>query len=415
MMRSFVQFSCTAGLIAFTFLPATTNLHANDAAVSYIDDADGRRLAEIEFRQVADGSAARLQLVVSATGPDVEPISGFEGVCGANRYTAEQFDRILSGSRRFAVVSRNLVTGETTVGEVRAGRRGFLPARTLRADGSIDYLAHYSVELPLELVIETGSMSRDRYETEIRVDGVSRARFVTAVGESKPDVQRFESLGGHLPSQPLGVMSRPHFLAQLVAESKPSHDGRPAPPPLGVVRADWAERDLEGKWTLYQRHIAERPASRTAWVPFLVGEKEFQLLEWIAIYQVDGFASHGIGQALVDADAPQWARVAAWNRNNSRGHGDLEAGSVATARPGAMKWWLRKYPEAALARRDLRAQFEADKFEPVEAPHLLPPLKLADVVAHLDAPAELASFGDRTTAEPGASTSIRLFARFTAS
>jgi hypothetical protein len=277
--------------------------------------------------------------------------------------------------------------------------------RRLRGDGSIDYLARWPRELPLELVVETGSLGAGKHETELRIDGVPRARVIATVSPSVGEValERFESLGDphHAAFPAFASRPGPHFLLQQVEIETLVDSAPPAVKPVEVDPKEWAKRDMEGKWALYQRWIAPSPALREGWVPFLVEQKDFAFLEWLALYQPDGFTSQGVGRALAGANAPQWARAAHWMRNSSAGHSEQAGRSILRSRPRETLWWLRKYPQAARDLPELVEQFQREKVEPLESPHLLPPLDAKDVFGLLDAPANLSPFGDRLAGESG--------------
>ena len=76
----------------------------DDGQASYIDDDDRRSLANLQFDTDPQHERA-LQLTISAEGPMVEPIAGFRGIQGSNRYTAEELGLILQRHHRARVVT----------------------------------------------------------------------------------------------------------------------------------------------------------------------------------------------------------------------------------------------------------------------------------------------------------------------
>jgi hypothetical protein len=380
----------------------------------YLDDVDGRRIARLEvFAPRSTGGdagsgGASLKLVASATGPEVDPVSGYEGIGGDNRFTAEQIARILDGSRRLRITARDLATGTTAPVRLYAGAYGTVPQRRLRADGTIDHLAQSARRLPLDLRVEAGPFAAGRHELELSVDGEPRLRVTLTRGPGGAiTVDDVQGLGAHgarggSPSPPRALTAAaaaPLFLAQLVAPPGDAADpDAPPPGPPPVEAAEWAGRDLEGKWALYAHDVARHPESAPRWVQFLADERDHAFLEWIAIYQHSAFSSLGVGMMLAEAEAPQWARVGVWMRHDATGHGHLEAQAILGTHPGRIRWWLGRHPDAAPELLEAWAD-EA----PVASPDLLPPLTPESVYGLLDAPpAELSEFGGgQRSAEPG--------------
>src|SRR5262249_33542804 len=120
--------------------------------------------------------------------------------------------------------------------------------------------------------------------------------------------------------------------------------------------------------------------------------------------------------ALARADAPQWLGVIAWLRL-MEDHGEVVTEEVLVKHdPTQALAWLEKYAsDATLAQgekvnrfHDRNLEYLAQdvknlrkKYQPGKLGNALPPLQPAEVFRHLDAPAELAVFGDRKKAEPG--------------
>jgi hypothetical protein len=173
---------------------------------------------------------------------------------------------------------------------------------------------------------------------------------------------------------------------------------RSAPPELP---ADWAQRDLEGKWVAYRRdceaHVSD-PDRRENWGRLLGERGELQLLEWIGIYEGWRFA----GEPLAARNAPSLFRVALWNLAAYDSHNKDNARKVLAARANAVLGWLDKFPEAGRGRGAEFFEKLRSNGEPADPGDQLPPLDPVQfLVPQLDAPAQLAEFGERRTAEPG--------------
>lgn len=163
--------------------------------------------------------------------------------------------------------------------------------------------------------------------------------------------------------------------------------------------ADWADRDVEGKWMHYHRDCAANPkdADRKAnWGKLLGARREFELLELLAIHE----GWRHFGGALARADAPQTFRVAVWNLGGFDSHNSDTARQTLVSRSPEVLQWLDRHPDAEKGKaRALRALLAG---APARGPLAqLPPLDPIQVlVPMLDAPAQLAEFGDRRRAEP---------------
>ena len=74
---------------------------------------------------------------------------------------------------------------------------------------------------------------------------------------------------------------------------------------------DWQQRDLEGKWAYYKNDSqnSRDPNCAKNWALLLANNKEFELLEWIALFE--GWRHPG--PHLVKHRAPQMYRAALWN------------------------------------------------------------------------------------------------------
>lgn len=398
--------------LAVTWLAATAqepvlrNSTAPPKQFGYHDDHDGRRVADIRLRGVNhDGSRRTLEIVISAVGPDVDAIPGWTGVRGGNRHTAEQIENILTG--RFAFDAKTQVEPVSTPLPVqwRSGRRGPIAQRKLGTDGRIDFFAVTPREYPLELIVETDVVAGARHITEMWFDGAPRLRIRYDIIDNRPRVITFET-GDPLPTP--GALD-------VQAKEQP---GKQAPFELPVADADWKARDLEGKWALFKKTVDDDDKKAKAFVAELERRKEYAFLEMIALNQplYDGGVT--AAWALAKADAPQWLPVAAWLRTQEIDHGESETIRLLTRHnPPKALAWLGKYAAATVIAKGevenprlvgqpspvIRALdvLRARKVKPGEIGNALPPFQPADVFRHLDAPADLADFGDRKTVEPG--------------
>jgi hypothetical protein len=383
--------------------PASLPKVAPPNRFDYHDDHDGRRLADIRLHLVERDGQRSLELVISAIGPQVEPIPGWRGVRGANRHTAEQIENILTG--RFSFVVKTEAEGAAPwFGRWREGRRGTIPERRL-VDGRIDCEAVTPRAYPLELIVETGGVREGKQTTELWFDGVPRLRVSYVIAGNEARIVGFASLGK------TGAV-----LSQDAAANQPA---KAEPFEFPVADADWNARDLEGKWMLFKKTIGANFKATRPFIGALGPRKEYELLEMIALNQdlFDG----GITAAwtLAQADAPQWLRVAAWLRQTEGvSHGEAETSKMLLKHnPGKALAWLSKYADQATItvwekeNPRLAGQYnpllgamlslKRKKIKPAELANALPPLEPINVFRHLDAPTELTVFGARLRAEPG--------------
>lgn len=187
------------------------------------------------------------------------------------------------------------------------------------------------------------------------------------------------------------------FLLAVVPAPSVSAQQQPVEP--FVFPADWNERDLEGRWSVYRRdrdrNTADAERSKK-WAQALRQREDFEFLEWIAIHEGWGDA----GQSLVSADAPQWMRTALWNLANLDSHHRDEA-KKAMLRAGARaRGWFEKFPVAAQGRGELVLP-QLQQYEPADPGNQLPPLDgVMLFLPYLDG-GKVVEFGDRKTAEKG--------------
>ncbi len=366
----------------------------------FLDDRDQRRLAEIRVALVEKEGKPALQVVISAVGPRVDPIPGFRGIRGANRFTAEQLDFILSGKFPIAVRTQSSGGTGTWSGEIRAGKRGRLPERRLLADGRIDYLGVTAREYPLEIIVTTAVNGSAEHTTEILHNQAPRLRL------------KFRVEGGELTILQLESLSPPPWAALLAAKpglAAGGPDKKPGKPPeIGLDPKDWTGRDLDGKWAWYQKNIGANDKKFAGLVAVLARRGDFEFLEGLALYNMDGQRRVAAAKALAKAGAPQWLRVAAWQRRwLARGGHEEDQFKVILVKhdPAAAFSWLEKYKEQAVPPKSpVKQDYDFLKkkgMKPKDVSKLAPPLKPAEVFRHLDPPAEVSEFGILTRAAAG--------------
>ena len=164
--------------------------------------------------------------------------------------------------------------------------------------------------------------------------------------------------------------------------------------------ADWAERDLEGKWMAYRRdsdaHAADKDR-RKKWVTWLGERREFELLEWLVVYE----GWHVGGDELERREHPGWLRVAVWNTASGDSHDFDAVRKVLRRHAGPVLGWAARFPRVRAEDEALFAELDRTA-APAEAAALLPPLDDAEVLwRYLDVPKVVPEFGDRSRAEPG--------------
>ena len=83
--------------------------------------------------------------------------------------------------------------------------------------------------------------------------------------------------------------------------------------PRGVP-TDWDARDLEGRWVAYRAAVeVGDEALQATWYTWLGARREFELLEWMALYEPrQGSQKVSPLTVLHDVDAPHWLRAAVW-------------------------------------------------------------------------------------------------------
>lgn len=422
-----VEFVIAAALIAVVSTALAFRSSAGDSVeqratqaekspqFDYHDDRDGRNLADVELKLERTGANAEpsLNIRISAVGPNVDPIPGYRGVRGANRFTAEELELMLSGKHAVRIQTWHQTRDATAIeGSLKGGRRGHIPERRLQADGRIDVLAVTRATYPLDVTIDSGTLKLGDQHTDIVVDGIPRLRISFDFDGREAHITGFESLGDpdHNDAEPLNAKQVLALAATLDVKGA-EQAAKPAKPveyPAPVTDADWDARDLEGKWYLYDKKSKEPDFNREPWTQYLIKRQDFEFLEWLGLYQLDLMKQDSIGWILANANAPQWMRAAAWSRRSpqSFGHGEAQARSILrTHNPRLAYSWLDKHKDSftkveSETKRDYKF-LRMQGFELQELGNALPPLKASEVLMHLDAPADLAEFGDRKKAEAG--------------
>lgn len=165
-----------------------------------------------------------------------------------------------------------------------------------------------------------------------------------------------------------------------------------------LAAARWDARDLEGRWVVFARDVAEDPRRLGAWCAELVRRQDFELLEWITLYH----AWPQAGRALADADAPCWIRDAVWALNTPDSHTfDGAAGRMLQDHPAVALAWIEAHPEVRGPNVDVVLDLLRAAGPPeADVSRYLPPLQAAEVLRYLQAPPELQRFGDAIRAAP---------------
>lgn len=366
---------------------------------NYLDDDDQRRLADLTFEAVA-GLHPSLRITVSAKGAEVESGGGYKGIAGENRHTAEELAFIIDDSNPLEVVT---VTsdGKRFHGRLSASHYARVHERRLLPNGSLDYLSRTKREYPVQIEINARGVSSEPLTTYLVVDSQARLRCDYRLVDGQVLDLSIQSLG----DDPFHLRRYPGLrLAGFRRYSPVIDDKLPDP----VSMEEWNSRDREGKWVLMNNALVHDPSTLVAWTAFLNRNKEFALMEWLAIYHPDGFHSGGVGSLLAAADAPQWIRVAAWHCTGASraGHGIQTANTLLYSQaPGVVERWLQTHRDQCdnwdLMQKVLD-QLVRDRTPIAPATdRYLPPLQENDVYKYLNPPESIQDFGDATEATEG--------------
>jgi hypothetical protein len=370
----------------------------------YPDHLDHHIVSDVRA-VVTRGAETTVTIVVSASGPAVKPPPGFQHLTGSNVITAEEMDDLARENR---LTVEALHDGGSQLAPVKEGRRTHLRMRRYVPGEPIDFEALSTREYLLELSATIPAIEPGTHRIDWRVDGQARLRVVLEVdnGDDGDGDARILSVESVDPE----TSWRDRFAIELVARiglelasavALVGVDEPKVEPPVDME--EWQARDLEGRWVLSRRAIDENRESARAWVGFLARQDEFELLELIAITDPRSFGMLGIGEALSRAEAPESIRVDAWTLQAARDSHTQESakGTFLLRRPSKTLAWLKEFPQSGTAMESLRRELEAMNLEPAESHDALPPLRAEVVFALLDAPEELADFGDRKRVELG--------------
>jgi len=183
------------------------------------------------------------------------------------------------------------------------------------------------------------------------------------------------------------------------AEVRAQDAARAASP--SPLPADWAQRDLEGKWFAYHeaRGASLDRQVPARWARALGAAGELELLERIVLYEGWQYA----GPVLVELDAPQWVRCAVWSLGGFGPYSREEARKALMKDRARTAGWLEAFPSARVgAAEDLYRRLVDAGLAPERDARDLPPHDAMQVlVPDLDAPKRLVRFGARLRASPG--------------
>lgn len=431
--RCIARVSVAAGLLAAALGAARFRAAVYDAnargderplaarVFSYTDTSDGRTTAAIRFEISGDEESHRLAGIIGAMGPDIEPAPGFEGVRGANRITADEMRQVLrAGASLRTVEGKGRGEARAAAGMLRAARYGTIPVRRLLPDGILDLHAQSRSEYLLEIALETARLEDGDYTTELHVGGAPRLRVAHARHGERAIVYRFESIGNpqeeraRVEPAPLVRPSGAHALEVRVPERQEDGPRSPAPDaPADPERLDrklafdgWDGLDLEAKWVRYRGITEAHALWRREFIDELGARKDFEVLEWISIAELDSSDAPYAAQVLAQEGAPAWVRCNFWligSQESLRQSDPMSRRLLAIDDPALVLAWMEKYPETQLGSgADLYKELLAATTKRGDPSGLLPPLAAEAVLAHLDPPAELRDFGTAKRAEPGA-------------
>ena len=324
-----------------------------------------------------EGEYRTVNIVVSAVGPAVEPPRGGEYLTGSNVITAEEMEDIQREGRLSVVVFHG---DEIDIVRVHEGRRGRIRIRRIQPGLPIDFNAVTKREHLLELTASIPVESVGIHQVDWRVDGQPRMRIHIDVESDKAHIKSIESvapepywphrLGLELAEKLNRLLTSSVLLAEVAA---PAESDASIP---GVPLEEWKARDLGGRWTLFDRAVAQSPEKARAWVRFLAEQGNFDLLELLAISRKHSYRSLGIGSALAKAQAPQSLRTAIWTlAYQADGHsGNSAQHDILVAHAAETRAWLDRYPQIAktVPKSLIKALDDMD-VQPAEDSNALPP------------------------------------------
>lgn len=363
-------------------LAATFHAGAAPDQAAYFDPSDRRIHAQVGI----EISGGQLQLHISATGARVEPLPGFRGRAGANLQTAFEIDQLIAGER-LEVITTDRFGNRLPDGYSEPGQRGHLPVRTMSSDGTIDFDARSEQAYLLDLTTNGPALPHGVFRTELWARGEPRLRLDYHVDQDgNGRVLDFVELAH--PENPPEDASHQFRFIDTKSEGAP---GEPPAPP--VDPAAWQKRDAEARWTMFKRSL-DSGGGLDHWVSWLAAEKDFVFLEQIAMHEIDSFGTHGIGNVLKSAGAPNWLRLVIWMAENPvpRGHGSMVTDGLLydEKQQDIISSWLRAHGLEKEHRAILLA-FETEDPKPkkVDVSNFDPPHDPDKVLGLLDAPESL--------------------------
>lgn len=310
--------------------------------MAYLENADGRPVASVTARLVCTPGGVCLVLGLAAEAPGLVPPRGYRGRRGANVVTARELQALL----RDPGLTLRPRTGPESVpssGRVVAVERGLLPIRRLRPDGSLEHQGRTARLLTRRVVLETSPIPPGHHRWALQAGG----RALLLLGF------QVEPGGGRLTE-----LRRPSVPDGAASATSTWSDGEPRDP---VDPETWGGLDMDARWALFKRSLLEDPAGRPHWVPFLVRQKDYAFLEWLALYELDGYGPMGAGPALVASGDLRWVRAAARVLEHPDSHTmHLAAGHLRSRREITGPWLRRHGGELGEQARKLAIELTAD-------------------------------------------------------
>ena len=326
---------------------------------AFRDEVLGHVVAELKTDFIDD----QLHLNILARSPRIGGYRSYRHVHGSNRLTAR--------------VLRTMVDGVSLI-ELRdqAGRlipatfkptEEKLPERRLNLNGSMNYLAMTQEDFIVQLEVVSEALSQGNYQVDLFLQSQLRLQIKFQVND------RLEAVAFH---------SALHFVSQPQTQTEQA-----VMPKVKLDKpADWHERDFEGKYFLISQAIKRDVKELPAWVDFLFEQKEYRLLEQVALTQAGGFDCNQIGPRLAKASAPNWPRLAHWAEIYRREHTSLSVKEVVEKNNDAYFSWCVKN----------QIEVHTDiEFKKKDVSQYWPKFDTKDVFVALKPPTEIAKFSGK--------------------
>ena len=161
--------------------------------------------------------------------------------------------------------------------------------------------------------------------------------------------------------------------------------------PKGIDLERFGTFDVESRWLTYRDSVTTHRVPVADWVTFLEARRDFELLEWLAVYEGSQqlYGEGNPGEVLLRLQTPHWMRVALWNINQRDSHAREASVSPLEKHLGKYRDWARRFPEvkrlggAALLEKaeDVVAEDASDQLRPLDPQTVILPF--------LDAPRQL--------------------------